>query len=52
MNARWCKENLKETVAIYGKSEIINTVQGSQLTSEVFAKFVLGSEINLSVHGK
>ena len=52
MDASWCKEALEEAIAIHGKPEIINTEQGSQFTSEVFTKFVLGSGIKLSMDGK
>ncbi|MCH2195559.1 IS3 family transposase [Kordia sp.] len=52
MDASWCKETLEEAIAIHGKPEIINTDQGSQFTSEVFTKFVLGSGIKLSMDGK
>ncbi len=47
MDAQWCKETLEEAIAKHGKSEIINTDQGSQFTSEVFTNYVLSSNIKL-----
>ena len=52
MDADWCKETLEQAIEIYGKPEIVNTDQGSQFTSEVFANYVLNQEIRLSMDGK
>jgi putative transposase len=52
MDAEWCTETLKETIEIHGKPDIINTDQGSQYTSELFADQVLGNGIKLSMDGK
>lgn len=52
MDAAWCKEALEEAIEIHGKSEIINTDQGSQYTSEEFSNFVLKNNIKLSMDGK
>jgi putative transposase len=43
---------LEEALAKYGKPEIVNTDQGSQFTSDVFAEAVLGKGIQLSMDGK
>jgi putative transposase len=43
---------LEEAFAKYGQPEIVNTDQGSQFTSEVFADAVLGKGILLSMDGK
>lgn len=50
MDAEWCKETLEQTIELHGKSGIINTDQGSQFTSEIFADYVLGEEIKLSMN--
>lgn len=52
MDAQWCKETMEEAIAVHAKPEIINTDQGSQFTSEVFAHLVLSNNIKLSMHGK
>ena len=52
MDADWCQKTLEEAVASHGKPEIVNTDQGSQFTSEVFANYVLSQGINLSMDGK
>ncbi|MCH2199673.1 MAG: IS3 family transposase, partial [Flavobacteriales bacterium] len=52
MDATWCTEAMKEAIRKHGKSEIINTDQGSQFTSEEFSGFVLNEEIRLSMDGK
>lgn len=52
MDADWCKNCLEEAIEIHGKPEIINTDQGSQFTSEVFANYVLEQDIRLSMDGK
>lgn len=52
MDADWCKNVLQEAVENHGSPEIINTDQGSQFTSEIFANYVLGKGIKLSMDGK
>lgn len=52
MDAEWCKNCLEEAVEIHGKPEVVNTDQGSQFTSEVFANYVLSLGIHLSMDGK
>lgn len=52
MDADWCRDCLAEAIRVHGKPEIVNTDQGSQFTSEVFAGFVLKNEIRLSMDGK
>ncbi|PIB34587.1 integrase [Reichenbachiella sp. 5M10] len=52
MDAEWCQRCLEEAIETHGKPEIINTDQGSQFTAEVFANFVLGQDIKLSMDGK
>lgn len=52
MDAEWCQRCLAEAIETHGKPEIINTDQGSQFTSEVFANYVLSQEIKLSMDGK
>jgi putative transposase len=52
MEAGWCAETLQEAIDMHGTPEIINTDQGSQFTSEVFTRCVLGNQIKLSMDGK
>jgi putative transposase len=52
MDAQWCKETLTEAIKLHGKPDIINTDQGSQYTSEIFAGYVLKQGIKLSMDGK
>lgn len=52
MSAEWCKETLEQAIDINGKPDIINTDQGSQFTSEIFAHYVIGQNIKLSMDGK
>lgn len=52
MEADWCQKMLEEAIETHGKPEIINTDQGSQFTSEVFAGYVLSQGIQLSMDGK
>ena len=52
MEAQWCQQLIKEAIEIHGKSEIINTDQGSQYTSDVFSEYVVGQGIKLSMDGK
>lgn len=52
MGAEWCRQALEEAIKMHGKPEILNTDQGSQFTSEVFANYVLSQGIRLSMDGK
>jgi len=53
MTAQWCKEALAEAVDKHGSPEIVNTDQGSQFTSDVFAGYVVNDrKISLSMDGK
>ena len=52
MDAEWCRQVLKEAINENGKPEVINTDQGSQFTSDLFAEYVLGQDIRLSMDGK
>lgn len=52
MDANWCAEVLQEAIDIHGTPEIVNTDQGSQYTSDVFATTVLSNDIKLSMDGK
>ncbi|MGK7389371.1 MAG: IS3 family transposase [Candidatus Cyclobacteriaceae bacterium M2_1C_046] len=52
MDAEWCRQVLEEAIEMHGKPEIINTDQGSQFTSEIFAGYVLRQDIRLSMDGK
>ena len=55
MTAEWCTEVLDNAIITHGCPEIVNTDQGSQFTSDVFAGYVLGDvnrNIKLSMDGK
>lgn len=52
MDAEWCRNCLEEAIEMHGKPEIINTDQGSQFTSDIFANYVLDQGIDLSMDGK
>ena len=52
MDADWCKGCLEEAIEIHGKPEIINTDQGSQFTSDIFANYVIEQGVRLSMDGK
>ncbi|WGK64716.1 IS3 family transposase [Croceiramulus getboli] len=52
MDASWCAEVLEEAIQAHGRPQIINTDQGSQYTSEVFTRTVLGNGIRLSMDGR
>lgn len=52
MDAEWCRNALEQAIESHGCPEIINTDQGAQFTSEVFASFVLNQGIKLSMDGK
>jgi len=52
MDAKWCAEIFLEAVRTHGAPKIINTDQGSQLTSEVFTQAVIkDAEAKLSMDG-
>ena len=42
----------KEALACYGKSEIFNTNQGCQLTSQAFTKLMGAHDIRINMDGK
>ena len=52
MDATWCSSVLKETIALHGKPEILNTDQGSQFTSEEFINVLTNNKIQISMDGK
>lgn len=52
MDASWCTDVLKETIALHGKPEILNTDQGSQFTSAEFQKVLQDNAIQISMDGK
>jgi len=53
MTADWCAELYQHTMDKWGSPQIVNTDQGSQYTSQVFVKAVLGNkQTQLSMDGK
>lgn len=52
MDAGWCTDVLKETIALHGKPEIFNTDQGSQFSSAEFQKVLEDNKIQISMDGK
>lgn len=53
MEAEWVVNTLRESIAEYGKPEIINSDQGSQFTSDEYVNFVKGLEtVKISMDGK
>lgn len=52
MEAAWCTQVVQQAIEKYGKPEIFNTDQGSQFTSELFTKMLLGNNIKISMDGK
>ena len=44
MEAEWCAEIAEEAFRLHGRPEIFNTDQGSQFTSEVFTKTLIGED--------
>jgi putative transposase len=52
MDAEWCTEVLKQTIALYGTPEIFNSDQGSQFTSDIFTKVLLDKNVKISMDGK
>lgn len=52
LDAGFCIDVLEEAIAQYGKSEIFNTDQGSQFTSNTFTEILLNNNILISMDGK
>jgi putative transposase len=52
LTAEFCVEALEEALAKYGTSEIFNTDQGSQFTSDDFTKVLKAHGIKISMDGK
>lgn len=53
MSAEWCRDTLDEAIEMHGCPEILNTDQGSQFTSQLFAEYVIQTrQIRLSMDGK
>jgi len=52
MDVRFCIEALHEALSRYGKPEIFNTDQGSQITSFEFTGVLKGAEITISMDGR
>ena len=52
MDALYCVEALEEAMARYGKPEIKNTDQGSQITSVAFTDVLKNAGIQISMDGK
>jgi len=52
MEAAFCIEAVEEAIIRYGKPEIFNTDQGSQLTSIDFTNVLKKAEIAISMDGK
>ncbi|NOY59277.1 MAG: transposase family protein [Calditrichaeota bacterium] len=52
MDTIFCIDSLNEAIAKYGTSEIFNTDQGSQFTSEEFTLVLKSSDIKISMDEK
>ena len=52
MDTAFCVEALAEAIQRYGAPEIVNTDQGSQLTSEAFTGLLKEHRIRISMDGK
>ena len=52
MEADFCVEALKEAIAKYGKSEIMNSDQGSQFTGFEWIQALKDADVNISMDGK
>ena len=52
MEASWVVETLDFAIQRYGKSEIINSDQGNQFTSDEYVVFVKGESIQISMDGE
>jgi putative transposase len=52
LEAGFCVDCLEDALRLYGKPEIFNTDQGSQYTSDAFAKVLLDAGITISMDGR
>ena len=52
MNTSFCLDALEEAIDNYGKPEIMNTDQGSQLTSLAFTQYLKDHDIRICMDGK
>ena len=52
MTVEWCKEVVEEAIKEYGKPEILNSDQGSQVTSQIFINVLKKNDILISMDGK
>ena len=52
MDTSFCVEALEAAMDRYGKSEIFNTDQGSQLTGDDFTEALIVADIKINVDGK
>jgi putative transposase len=52
MDSGFCVAALEEALALYGKSEIFNTDQGSQFSSDDFTGALKDAGIRISMNGK
>jgi len=52
LDVSFCIEALEEAIMYYGKSDIFNTDQGAQFTSNAFTKILLANNIKISMDGK
>jgi putative transposase len=52
LDARFCVEALKEAIAKYGKPEIMNTDQASQLTGTAWITTLTDAKIKISMDGR
>ena len=52
MDVHFCLEAVEEAIAQYGTPEIMNTDQGSQLTSQAFTGLLKNNDIQISMDGK
>ena len=52
LETAFCIEAVEEAMAKYGKPDIFNTDQGSQLTSVAFIKMLKDAKIKISMDGK
>lgn len=52
MDVDFCIKAVEEAIARWGKSEIFNTDQGSQFTSQAFTQVLKDHDIAISMDGK
>ena len=52
MTAQWCQLVVQEAIERNGKPDILNSDQGSQFTSEVFTKYLIDNEVQISMDSK